>query len=184
MFQFTILRLLSIMLSASHVFHFRNTKLNYGVVMTMPSPIHPPLNEPSPFNSGTGVLLLKTGPARGQAGNQGSGYGIEGEKSEILEAPTDGVNQDIFLSHLSGNGNKAPLMSAWTSTGQQEFISNYGGEHFTKEKVAESIKLAIISNGRNRNLEFIAPPIPTSENVRDAIPTIWIPKFQILTQTT
>ncbi|KAJ6721197.1 hypothetical protein OIU85_024304 [Salix viminalis] len=160
MFQFTILRLLSIMLSASHVFHFRNTKLNYGVVMTMPSPIHPPLNEPSPFNSGTGVLLLKTGPARGQAGNQGSGYGIE------------------------GNGNKAPLMSAWTSTGQQEFISNYGGEHFTKEKVAESIKLAIISNGRNRNLEFIAPPIPTSENVRDAIPTIWIPKFQILTQTT
>ncbi|KAJ6312607.1 hypothetical protein OIU77_014181 [Salix suchowensis] len=91
------------------------------------------------------------------------------------------LRSEIFFSHLSGNGNKAPLIPAWTSKGQQE---GYGGEHFTIEKVAESIKLAIISNGRNRNLEFIAPPIPNSENVRDAIPTIWIPKFQILTQTT
>lgn len=41
------------------------------------------LSEPSPFNSGTGVLLLKTGPERGQAGNQGSGYGIEGNMDYI-----------------------------------------------------------------------------------------------------
>eukprot|EP00258_Populus_trichocarpa_P050443 XP_024466462.1 two-component response regulator ORR21 [Populus trichocarpa] len=70
-----------------------------------------PLNEPSPFNSRTGVLLLKTGPVRGQVRNQGSDYEIEGEKSEILKAPPDGVNQDVFFSRLSGNRNKAPLMN-------------------------------------------------------------------------
>jgi hypothetical protein len=79
------------------------------------------------------------------------------------------VNQDVFFSRLSGNRNKAPLMSAWTSKGGKQ---GYGGEHFTIEKVAKSIKLATISTGRNRKMDCITPPNPTSGNVHDAIPTI------------
>lgn len=86
-----------------------------------------------------------------------------------MKAPPDGVNQDVFFSRLSGNRNKAPLMSAWTSKGGKQ---GYGGEHFTIEKVAKSIKLATISTGRNRKMDCITPPNPTSGNVHDAIPTI------------